>query len=222
MRKLTGAAAIFAALFLLGGCEQRPVEVIDIDKVLEIFDRVSRTETGETVEGEERDGKIEPLAEERPDRTKEFLSRFAAELNAAKLISSPVGVSMLASGAIEGFRDENGDGMKGSREPRLFTLEIDGEENRVIATQVVAGETYHRHRSYYHHHYHGGFFGYWMMGSMLSRQNRYYSSPSRRRPDYRSMRMASDGYRSRAVSRARSSRGGARSRGGSRGFSGGK
>ena len=209
-------------VLLLASCgSSEPVEVVDMDKVLEIFDRVTSGEVPAEY-SEAGATEVAPLERENAELTKQFLAAFSKELNAAKLSRYPMGILMLESGAIEGFRDLDGSGMKDAREPAIFKIEIDPENNRVVATQQVADQTYRRDRSYRHHRYHGGYWGYWMMGSMWGRQRSYYSSPSRVRPSYGSMKMAPTGYHRSAVSRARSSSGSARSRGGSRSFGGGK
>jgi hypothetical protein len=206
---------------LLGGCGRRDVEVVDLDKVLTIFDRVAKQDAPEGATVEPAADQVEPLQETDPQKVQAFLDEFESELNEAKLIPSAIGVHMKSSGEIEGFRDRDADGTKDSRDDRLFTIAIDPESKRIIATQEVADQTYRRDH-YYHRHHYGGHWGYWMYGSMWGRQRRYYDDPGRRRPDYSRMAMSDSNYHGRAVQRARSSRRSARSSGGSRSFFGGK
>ncbi len=226
--RMKALTTLVAALLLLAACgSDEEVEVIDMNKVLEIFDQVSTT----PVPGAEAPGGtdattgtegVEPLEQPDAQKTKAFLTTFTEKLNAAKLINAPIRAQMMMSGGIEGYRDRDGNGTKDSRDEQLFILEIDPENKRVIATQTVAKETYRRDHYYRHHHYHGGYYGYWMMGSMWGRQRSYYSSPGRTRPSYSRMQMSDRNYHSRATTKARSASRSARSRGGSRGFRGGK
>ena len=162
-------------------------------------------------------------------KTADFLKRFAKNLNAAKVIQGDtIGVLMQPSGAIEGFIDKDKDMRKsGAAEKTLFTIQIDTEKNRLIATQTVEGSTYHRDRHYHRSGFGfggGGFFMGYMLGSMMGRQRGFYGG---RRPGFSSMRMNKPGYHRAAVTKARTSartragRSSARS-GGSRGFRGGK
>lgn len=222
------AVLTVATLPVMTGCgKEEEVEVINLDRVLEIFDKVTQT----PVEGAEQAAepaseaeaeKIQPIAEEDPEKTAAFLKRFADELNKAKLISKPIGVILRQDGAIQGFEDPNKNMAKDKGEDELFTIRIDPENGRVIATSVVENQTYRRDHHYRHRHWHHGYYGYWWYGSMWGRHRRYYSAPDRNPPDYSRMTMNRKGYHSQAVQRVRSSSRGARSRGGSRSFRGGK
>lgn len=197
-------------------------EVIDLDRVLAIFDEVMKSPPpeGETVDKDTGEP-APPPKEENPEITRTFLDKFAARLNEANLVSSHIGVKLQQTGAIEGFKDRNRDGSRGSRERKLFTIRFDPDGKRIVASQEVVGRTYHRHH-YYRNYGYGYYWGRPMFGSMWSRQGDYYSRPGRSRPNFSRMRMAPDNYHSSAVQRVRSSRRSARSRGGSRSFRGGK
>eukprot|EP00913_Durusdinium_trenchii_P023430 g22008.t1 len=141
--------------------------------------------------------------QENAQLTAAFLKRLTVELNKAKLVEDHIGVQMLSSGAIEGFIDENKDGKKlGPNEKKLFLVEIDHAKSRLIATDDTgqSGETYRRDRRY--HYRPGGFFMGYMLGSMMGRQNSFYSG-GRTRPNYSSMKMNNRGYHTNAVAKAR-------------------
>ncbi len=172
------------------GCRSSNVEVIDLNKVLGIYDQVVKSkEDAEKTEG----SKLEVPQSEFEADTKEFLTTFASELNKAKLIKSTIGVEMLQTGMIRGFKDVDKNGVRStstSKEPEIFTIELDTKSNRIIATQKVATQTYRRDH-HYGSHYHRYYFFHRMHGSMWYRQNRYYSSPGRVRPNYSSFSMSS-------------------------------
>lgn len=54
-----------------------------------------------------------------------------------KFYPAPIGVTLLADGSFEGYKDSNGDNSKGIGESRIFTLEIDSENNRIICTDYT-------------------------------------------------------------------------------------
>ena len=227
---------------VLAGCNRRTVEVIDLDRVLTTLDKVMQQPINpDAAAPPPATDPIDPttavapivVEEEKPELTVEFLRRFAADLNAAKLMGQPIGVMYEPNGSILGFSDENGDQRKSGRDRDLFRVEIDVEQGRVIATDLQR-PMYRRDRhyggSYYHRGYYGGGGGFWMgymLGSMRGRHDRYYTNPGRTRPNYSGMSMAAPGYHARASrtantkARARSTRS-ARSRGGVRSFRGGK
>lgn len=247
-----GWATAIVLMLLVAGCgRSRRIEVIDLDRVLTILDTVMKTPIGDgstTPEvGKPEAGKlsenetvrIEPIDsnDERADLTAEFLTRFSTALNAAKMMSRPIGVVLESSGAMLGFSDSNGDGNKSSGDRDMFRIEVDAEQGRVVASDLQRPQYRRDHyygSSYYGHRYHGGggFFMGYMLGSMSGRGRSYYGG-SRRRPNFSGMSMAPSGYQrtavraaktkaqaaSRARSRARSS---ARSRGGSSSFRSGK
>lgn len=247
-----GRAIAVLLMLVVAGCGgSRRIEVIDLDRVLTILDTVMKTPIGDgttapdaskpdaaqPVEGETVEvERIDPN-DERADLTAEFLKQFSTALNAAKLMSRPIGVALESSGAMLGFSDNNGDGSKSGSDRDLFRIEIDTEKSRVIASDLQRPQYRRDHyygRSYYGYGYHGGggFFMGYMLGSMSGRSRGYYGG-SRRRPNFSGMSMAPSGYQrtavkaaktkaqaaSRARSRARSS---ARSRGGSSSFRSGK
>ncbi|MGK0205546.1 MAG: hypothetical protein ACI9S9_004637 [Planctomycetota bacterium] len=240
--------AVVCMLVITGCGGSRRIEVIDLDRVLTILDTVMKTPIGDgttTVTPEAAkpaEGEIVEVAridsaDEREDLTAEFLTQFTSALNAAKMMSRPIGVVLESSGAMLGFTDNNGDRSKGGGDHNLFRIEVDTEKNRIIASDLQRPQYRRDHyygRSYYGHGYYGGggFFMGYMLGSMSGRSHRYYGG-SIRRPNYGGMSMAPSGYqraavttaktKAKAASRARSrARSSARSRGGSSSFRSGK
>ena len=248
MKPVLVIAVLCSTVFSVSGCgsSDPAVSVVDLNKVLDIVEKVLKEPApgGATTakpDAKTKTGEVQPIdeAKENKGKTAAFLTKLAAELNKAKLIEDTIGVQLRPDGAIEGFIDQNKDGKKsGANEKRLFTVEIDTERNRLIAIDDTGqgGETYRRERGYRPGLGTGLFMGY-MLGSMMGRQNRYYSgSRAGMRPRYGSMSMSSSNYHRGAVTSARSrskasgrsysgrraggSRGGAR-RGGGGSFRGG-
>ncbi len=197
---------------LLTGCSTS-TEIIDLNKVLDIM-----TATLEELKQESPASAADPAQEtiepldnefEAAEYNEIFLTRFAANLNKAKLISSSIGVGMLNTGAIEGFIDKNKNSKKETSEKKLFTVEIDSERNRLIATDT---QNQYRRSSHYRP---GGLFTGFLLGSMLSRQRHSGIRSSR----FSNMKMSDKNYHKAATSKAKSS---ARSKSSSRSFRSGK
>ena len=88
-----------------------------------------------------------------------------------RLYNKPVGVNLREDAAFVGFADANGNNVSDPGEKDIFTIEIDAERNRIIATDLVSGEgTYRLSGS-------GLLLGY-MAGRLLGRQGRAGVKPS--------------------------------------------
>jgi len=245
MRRLL-ALGIPVCLLVTAGCgggSDPKVTMADLDKVLQIFEDTLKEKAPAGAAQAKADPKQKPAptgdksqlqeVKNDPKTTAEFLTRFARNLNNAKIIEEPIGVQMLTTGAIEGFVDKDKNMKKGGAdETKLFEIQIDTQRNRLVASQTVEGSTYHRDRPY--HYRPGGFFMGYMLGNMMGRQSGYYSGArSGLKPKFGATRMSPKGYHASAVTKARTaarartggSKGGffrgSRS-GGSRGFRGGK
>ena len=199
------ALLVPALLVGLAGCGtgSDKAVVIDLDKVLDIFVGAVKTDMVADSGQQPPDVKSHDQA-----RVGKVLKTFETKLNSAKLIEYPIKVGQLSSGAIEGNADVSGTTKK------VFTIEIDAENNRVIASQTIEGDTYRRPRPFM------GFFGGYLLGSMMFRQNSFYTG-SRIWPNYGSMQMNQRGYTSGAMSKAQTkinarTRSGSRSGGGFR------
>lgn len=166
---------------------------------------------------------IEPEKQD-PAKESEFLRKYAAKLNELKVMKSPVGVSMTAGGEIVGFRDPNENLIQDGGESKEFTVTMDIAHNRLVASD---NHGYHRPHSYGFHPS-GMMMGY-MLGSMMGRQNSFYSGANAgARPGFSNTPMSPANYHQSAVSSVRSTRmpssssSSARVRTGSKGFSFGK
>lgn len=173
---------------------------------------------------------FKPLSEEEEKKNiskiDQFLKKYTAALNKAKLVKYQLGTQFSSGGAIIGFKDDNKNGKKEAQEKQVFLLEIDAERDRIVATDTQ--NNYHRdyhYRSHWHSSGTGLFAGYFI-GSMLGRQSRFGGFSSSR---FRNMRMSPKSYHSSATSKAKSTfnrtsskSSSARSSGGSRSFFRGK
>lgn len=93
-----------------------------------------------------------------------FNGFLTAMMNASPAFySQPIGTSVQSDASFLGFEDKNANGTQESGEKKLFTLEIDSENGRLIATDETGVSTYHHPRV-------GGFFTGMIIGNMLSRQ----------------------------------------------------
>ncbi len=213
-------------LTTLCGCSSISVDVVDLNKVLDEF-QATLTEldgkeagdanaAGAGAGAEQAVVGVEVVEKEDEEKKKEFLTLFATKLNAAKLVSKPIGVEMHESGSINGFVDLNKNNTKDLSEKELFKIEIDEERGRVIASDNGGHYRDHRYRP-------GRFFTGYMLGSMLGRNRSYYSGArSSLKPNYANKTMSPKTYHKSAVSKARATASSARSRSGSKGFSFGK
>ncbi len=213
--KTIAAAALLIATINLSACGlSTGTQMIDLDKVLDIF--IDTLVGDGTADGTTE---VEPVegTEEDPDTTVDFLTTFNANLNDAKVMSGTVAVNMQQDGSLLGFQDLDNDATHDNTEAKLFTIEIDEERNRVILTDLQNG--YVRDGGYRG----GGLFTGYLLGSMLGRQNAFYAG--RGKPNFAGVTSSPRGYHTKAVSdakaRAKAAKS-ARSSGGSRGFRSGK
>lgn len=194
-------------LFVLAGCGGGGnVEVIDLNRVLDVM--VSTLDSMQAPMGSKKadDGQETP---EKAAFMTEFNGNFAADLNAAKLMSQPIGTEVNADGSITGFTDANKNMMLDGSDKKVFKVEIDAERSRLIATDLQNG--YHRDSGFSM----AGLAVGMLVGSMLSRQRGAGINSSK----FSNMKMSPKNYHSSAVAKAKSS---ARSKSGSGSFSKGK
>jgi len=104
-----------------------------------------------------------------------FAVKYGSDLNSAQppINANPIGVEPQANGALLSFDDKNSNGIKDAGEEDLFTMEVDSENNQLIAS--TEGES----RS-------SGFSGSgllmgMMIGNMMSRQRATGTNPAARR-----------------------------------------
>jgi hypothetical protein len=103
---------------------------------------------------------------------------------------APVGVALKEDASFDGFRDDNQNNLKDSGESTIFTVEIDNENQRLLATDETGTSTFRSAAT--------GFLAGALIGHLLTRQrgagikpgafnNRKVSSPD----NYRNARSAS-------------------------------
>jgi len=229
------------------GCEAQSVDVVDLNKVVDAlvavldegkvakitatkeggdtFDLATDGETQVTSATELPPMELEAIEPEKQDATKEadFLKKYAAKLNEMKAMNSPVGVSMSAGGEIVGFHDPNQNMIQDMGEAKAFTVTIDVANNRLVASD---NNGYHRPHGYGFSP--GGMMMGYMLGSMMGRQNSFYSGGmAANKPGFTNTPMSPANYHQSAAKSVRTSRtstssSAARARTGSKGFSFGK
>lgn len=206
-------------LAICSGCGSTQVDVVDLNKVLSIFES-TLTELDSTADKkEEAEIKEVKPTEENEEYKKKFLATYTENLNKAKLISSPIAAKMTEQGDVEGYKDANKNKVADTGEKKLFTVVVDAEGSRLIAFDDA---NHYRDQSYRPR---GGFFTGYLIGSMLGRNRSYYSgSRAGTRTNYSKKQMSPKTYHKSAVSKARakSRASSARSRSGSGGRSIGK
>jgi hypothetical protein len=234
-RKFPLLPVFILAFASLAGCAtSSSVDVVDLNKVLDALVAVLDEDSKEAGEAklaasdannpestsETAIPAIDPAAQD-PTKQVDFLKRYAAKLNELKVMSSPVGVAFTQGGEIIGFKDPNQNEVQDDGETKEFSVTVDAANSRLIASD---NEGYHRPYGYRPG---GGFLTGYLIGSMLGRQNSFYSGGmAAARPNFTNTPMSAANYHSQAVSSARSkvssSASSARVRTGSKGFSFGK
>ena len=180
------------------GCGSTNVEVVDLNKVLDVFGDTLTELDGKHSDKGEAEVEVVDEASEKAEFQKEFVDLYTTNLNKAKLVSGSIGVVMAPSGDIEGFKDKNSDMKKDAGEKKLFSIQIDEENSRVVATD----DTYYRDHSYNRR---SGFFTGYLIGSMMGRNRSYYSgSRMGSKPNFTGKTMSPKNYHQGAVSKAKS------------------
>lgn len=112
-----------------------------------------------------------------------------------KFYKKPVGIKLREDAAFVGFADLNGNNVVDAGEKDIFTVEIDGEQNRIIATDVISGEGTYRLSG-------SGLLTGYFIGRLLTRQRRSGVKPSSFAN--RSVKSSADYRKSRPAPKARS------------------
>lgn len=93
-----------------------------------------------------------------------FSQALASVLNQEpRFYDKPFGVEVESDGKFLGFADENADGKKDASEADVFTVEIDSENNRLIATDMAGNSSGLRFSG-------AGFLAGMLIGNLLNRQ----------------------------------------------------
>ena len=194
--KITAVIAVTTSLTACGGASSK--KGTDLNEVLD------RT----VIALEFAEAKLEKPADEEASnqQVEVFTSIMHQVMNRApKLQSQPVGVVLREDAAFIGFNDKNGDNVADAGEKELFSIELDGERNRIIATNLESGQGSYRVSG-------TGLFAGYMIGRLMGRQRRAGVKPSSfanrnvKASKPRSARRAST--RARSSTRSGSSRGG--------------
>ena len=118
------ASALMVSAMLLTACSEK-VAHADLDRVLDVTaDTLYSFEQTNTVEGD--------------SAVDQFTTVLQANMRAAnpKVHPGPIGLEAKADGSFAGYYDKNDNMQRDSGEKDLFTVEIDSEKQRLIATDV--------------------------------------------------------------------------------------
>jgi len=172
-----------------GSDDDEEVKVVDLDVVLDSFIEVADGMPSSELETEgEGSAGLGPL----------FVKKYAAKLQEVDLFEGEtVGIGYTKSGAFVGFADESKDGLMDEDERAIFTVEVDAEQSRLIATDLE--NSYHRDGSY---RAGSGFLTGFLIARMVSGQRSSGVNTSK----FKSMSMSQRGYHSAAKSSVRSAR----------------
>lgn len=145
-----------AALLTLGGCQQHE-STADLDRILGVAsDSFNSFESSDSNINEENAMDI-------------FAQDYANNLNSVQPLAyadGPVGVQAQSDGSFAGFHDANNNQVKDAGEKDLFNLEVDAENQRLLASD---GEAVHEQP--YSGGMGNGFLMGMLLGNMLSRQS---------------------------------------------------
>lgn len=217
MLVLAGLAAVVSGCIFGGEApppaappQIKPVEIIDLDKVLNVLsetldemdiERISKADAKEFDALAARPGAAGkgPLAAARDinqEAEAAFVARLVAKLNAARVWSQPVGVAILSDGRLQGFLDPNRNNQKeGAGEKELFSVTLDEPRGRLIASDLASN--FHRAAEY------GfadrGMFSGYLLAAMLKRQRDVGADVSR----LATVSVSPPGYHAAAVAAAR-------------------
>ncbi|GAA0398963.1 hypothetical protein GCM10009133_04750 [Cocleimonas flava] len=156
------ATTLICSTVLLAGCDQTKSATADLDRVLGVAsDSMTKFEGTEDVN---KDNVME-----------KFSSTYQSNLNSAQppLLPGTIGVTPAKDGSLLSFEDKNNNNIQDEGEPDLFKLEVDSENNRLVASsQEEVRES--------------GFSGTGLLmgmliGNMLSRQRATGANPAAKR-----------------------------------------
>lgn len=143
---------LIIALIAMTGCQNNySQQGVDLDRVLKIM-------SDSMTEFEQKNG---TMGEQ--EAISRFAVQFQKDLNTAnpKVHPEKIGVTANNDGSFMGYNDKNGNNTQDSGERKLFTIEIDSQNNRLLASE---GQQVREHRAG------SGFLMGMLVGSMLSRQ----------------------------------------------------
>ncbi len=165
--KILSLTTVVVGAFALTACDQKKSATADLDRILGVAsDSMVSFES-------KNSSNMEALNEN--NVMDKFSSNYASDLNASvpPIHSGPIGVKTEQDGSFAGFDDKNNNGVKDADEKDLFKLEVDTENNRLVASNE--GEVRE-----------SGFSGSglimgMLLGNMLSRQRATGANPAAKR-----------------------------------------
>ncbi len=165
--KILSLTTVVVGAFALTACDQKKSATADLDRILGVAsDSMVSFES-------KNSSNLDALNED--NVMDKFSSNYASDLNASvpPIHSGPIGVKTEQDGSFAGFDDKNNNGVKDADEKDLFKLEVDTENNRLVASNE--GEVRE-----------SGFSGSglimgMLLGNMLSRQRATGANPAAKR-----------------------------------------
>ena len=165
--KTLSLSTLVCSALALTACDQNKSATADLDRILGVasnsmtsFESKNSSNADALNEGNVMD---------------KFSSSYASDLNASQppIHSGPIGVNSQKDGSFAGFDDKNNNGIKDEGEEDIFKLEVDTENNRLVASN--GGEVRE-----------AGFSGSglimgMLLGNMLSRQRATGANPAAKR-----------------------------------------
>lgn len=159
MKLHTMIGCALASTALLTGCSES-VTSADLDRVLDVT-----ADTLYMAPSEDQGNNEEAL--------QSLVTSLQHNFNKAdpKVHEGPIGVNLQSDGSFLGFQDKNTNNIQDSGEAKLFTVEIDAEKERLIATDV--------NNTVRDHSFSGtSLLAGYLLGSLLSRQKAAGVNPS--------------------------------------------
>ncbi|MGI9518667.1 MAG: hypothetical protein ACR2NP_16540 [Pirellulaceae bacterium] len=201
--RFAGLILITLATVMLTGCRAEPIDVADLNQVLnELAASLAQLDAHAADQQSQKLVGITADEENTVDR-QAFLDAFANNLNRIELISQPFGVVMVDSGDLFGFGDLNSDNRRDQGEVTFFRVQLDEDNDRLIASD---GEGHFRDHDYdakRMRHY-----TFQLIGTMLGRKRAYYvGHAAPLRPEFGPLEMSPKDYYPDAVIKARRRKG---------------
>ncbi|MBV1866319.1 MAG: hypothetical protein KUG69_00205 [Marinosulfonomonas sp.] len=159
MRKYKGILVIFGlvlAYFMFFGSSK--VQTADLGQVLDRTDFALKSYQEHATE--------QGFAEIGDEQMAEFTEFYTAVLNSdPQFYDGTLGLTVQEDASFLGFADANANGIQDEKEGKVFTVEVDSENERLIATDVSGNSTGLRLSG-------SGFLTGMLIGNLISRQGR--------------------------------------------------
>jgi hypothetical protein len=213
MLKIRNSLLVAAFTAMLGCSDSTEVNVIDLNKVLDVMietldqmpavtgaNAVTPVSDTGFIKTALNDGSSESPAVDEATKEKymqEFNARYTENLNKAQFYPQPLATEVKNDGSFSGFVDANQNLAHDSGEPQIFTVEIDAERSRLIATDTTYG--YRRDGGFSM----SGLAAGLLVGHLLSRQSAAGVNTSK----FKNMQMSPKNYHAGAVASARAKAG---------------